>query len=209
MTLETDNTQKLTISRMDSAIAILNFWFGDANDPSGEYGQQRSVWFRKDPTFDAEIRQRFLADYENAAAGHYDSWQTEPRPCLALILLLDQWPRNLFRHQPQSFATDPAARAAAAYAIAHGYERTLLPVERLFLYLPFEHSEDPADQARSVQYFTALAQAAPELIDTLDYAHRHRDVITRFGRFPHRNAILGRINTPEEAEFLTQPGSRF
>jgi uncharacterized protein (DUF924 family) len=194
---------------VDRAQAILNFWFGAPSEPSSDYGQQRQVWFKKDPDFDAAVRQRFQADYENARAGQLNSWIEHPRHNLALILLLDQVPRNIFRGSPQSFATDPQALEAAKYGISHQLDQWLIPVERLFMYLPFEHSEDLADQNTSIQLFQHLVEANPELQTTLDYAERHREVIQRFSRFPHRNEILQRDTTPAEAEFLKQPGSRF
>jgi uncharacterized protein (DUF924 family) len=194
---------------MENADQILNFWFGNLTDPQGPYGQQRSVWFKKDAAFDDRIRQRFLPDYERAAAGDYTPWRSQPRSCLALILLLDQVPRNLFRGDARSYATDAEALAVAEAEIAQGHDQALIPVERLFMYLPLEHSEDLARQQRCVQLFETLVKEAPELASTLDYAYRHRDVIARFGRFPHRNHILGRTTTPEEAAFLQQPGSRF
>jgi uncharacterized protein (DUF924 family) len=194
---------------MENADQILNFWFGNPTDPQGPYGQQRSVWFKKDAAFDDRIRQRFLPDYGRAAAGDYTPWRSQPRSCLALILLLDQVPRNLFRGDARSYATDAEALAVAEAAIAQGHDQALIPVERLFMYLPLEHSEDLARQQRCVQLFETLVKEAPELASTLDYAYRHRDVIAWFGRFPHRNHILGRTTTPEEAAFLQQPGSRF
>lgn len=188
---------------------ILNFWFGDPEAPNSEYGQQRKVWFQKRPEFDAEIRQRFLVDYEKAAAGDYQVWRQQPRPCLALILLLDQFPRNLFRGSPQAFATDPQALQTADYAVEKNFDRQLIPVERMFMYLPFEHCEELQAQHRCVALFQELIATAPELESTLEYAIRHREVIERFGRFPHRNEALDRKTTPSEAEFLQQPGSRF
>ncbi|MBE9078032.1 DUF924 domain-containing protein [Romeria aff. gracilis LEGE 07310] len=184
---------------------ILAFWFNDP-DPQHHYGEFRQVWFKKDPNFDAQIRQRFLNDYEQAAAGQFASWQEQPRSCLALILLLDQFPRNLFRGRPRSFATDDQALAAAKSAIAHNFDRALIPIERNFLYLPFEHSERLAHQQQSVALFTVLANIAPELQHSLDYALKHRDVIAKFGRFPHRNAILSRQTTAEEDAYLQQHG---
>lgn len=194
---------------MNRVDAILTFWFDDPNAPESEYGQQRSRWFKKDPAFDETIQTQFLADYEQAAAGQLAHWLSQPRDCLALILLLDQFPRNLFRQSPRSFAADGLALAAARYAVAQGYDQALLPVERIFIYLPFEHSEVLADQQESVRLISALAEHHPDMASILDYAIRHQDVIERFGRFPHRNEVLGRATTPAEAEFLTQPGSRF
>lgn len=189
--------------------AILTFWFGDPTDPGSEYGYQRRCWFRKDPAFDETIRQRFLTDYEQAAAGEWDDWQSDRYSCLALILLLDQFPRNLFRGDRRGYATDDQALATAHYAIAQKYDQTLLAVERMFIYLPFEHSENMADQAISINLFEQLSSQLPGFESTLDYAYRHREVIAHFGRFPHRNQILGRTSTASELEFLQQPGSRF
>jgi uncharacterized protein (DUF924 family) len=198
-----------TVPYLNQAEGILNFWFGDPADPTSEYGQQRQIWFKKDPEFDVTLRQHFLEDYEMARQGQLEAWKQAPRPCLALILLLDQVPRNIFRDLPQSFATDPQALDAARYGVDRGWDQFLIPVERIFLYLPFEHSEDLADQDISLSLFQSLGEGNPELETTLDYAKRHRDVIRRFGRFPHRNGILHRASTPEEADFLKQPGSRF
>jgi uncharacterized protein (DUF924 family) len=194
---------------MNRSQAILNFWFGDPSDPSSDYGQQRKVWFTKDPQFDATVRQQFETDYDNAKRGNLNHWLEHPRQTVALILLLDQVPRNIFRGSPQSFATDSQALAAARYGLEHQWDQRLIPVERLFMYLPFEHSEHLADQHISLQLFQQLVDDSPELQTTLDYAKRHRDVIQKFGRFPHRNEILQRDTTPEEAEFLKQTGSRF
>lgn len=193
----------------DRATDILNFWFDDPARPSSEYGQQRQVWFKKDPAFDALIREQFFADYEQAAQGELALWRTQPRPCLALIVLLDQFPRNLFRGDRRSFATDDQALALALHAIHQGYDQQLIPVERLFVYLPLEHSENLLHQDQCVALMEQLCATHPEFASPLDYAYRHREVIQRFGRFPHRNDILGRPTTAAEAEFLQQPGSRF
>lgn len=194
---------------MERAAAVLRFWFGNPEDAAGEYGQQRQVWFKKDPAFDDTIRQQFWGDVEQAMGGALGAWRDQPRPCLALLLLLDQFPRNLFRGEGRSFAGDRAALATAYHALDQGYDQQVLPVERIFFYLPLEHSENLADQDRSVELARSLHAAHPEFDTIFDYALRHREVIQRFGRFPHRNEILGRETTPEEAEFLQQPGSRF
>ena len=186
------------------ASAVLLFWFGGP----GEQGKRRKHWFERSEAFDREVRERFLAVYEEAAAGRLARWQDTPRDCLALIVLLDQLPRNMFRGTPRAFAADPLALDAARHAVAHAYDRQLLPVERLFAYLPFEHSEALADQVRACELIQPLG-AFPETADAYPYALAHRDIIQRFGRFPHRNAILGRPSTPEEIDFLTQPGSSF
>lgn len=185
---------------------ILGFWFGQPGEAG--YGKPRKVWFVKEPAFDQEVRLRFLGDYELAAAGKLEDWQSTPAGCLALVILLDQFPRNMFRNQPKAFATDSQALAVAQYAVAQGFDRQMLPVQRWFIYLPFEHSENVDHQRRSVELFRRLSDD-PDSADTIDYAVRHLEIIERFGRFPHRNQILGRETTPEEAEFLQQPGSSF
>jgi uncharacterized protein (DUF924 family) len=181
---------------------VLDFWFGP------EPGRRRRQWFVKDPAFDAQIRGRFLEDHRRARAGELDAWLAAPESCLALVILLDQFPRNLFRGTPEAFAADARALAAARHALERGFDAGMPPARRLFFYLPFEHSENLDDQRRSV----ALAEpfrALPGFEDIHDYALRHLRVIERFGRFPHRNAVLGRESTPEEEEFLKQPGSSF
>jgi uncharacterized protein (DUF924 family) len=184
---------------------ILDFWFAqDKQGKEAEYAQRRKVWFAKNPSFDQTIRTRFQADYELAAAGKLMDWQETSQGCLALILLLDQFPRNMFRGEAQSFATDSQALAIAQHAIDQGFDQELPPIQRMFIYLPFEHSEHLEHQHQAVQGMRAL-----HIEDVTDYALKHQAVIARFGRFPHRNRILGRENTPEEAEFLKQPGSAF
>lgn len=185
---------------------ILDFWFGAPQ--SADYGKERVFWFTKNPEFDKELGDRFLQDYEQAAGGELDYLQDSPLGCLALVLLLDQFGRNIFRGTPQSFATDAKALSVAKSAVDRKCDRALLPVQRWFIYLPFEHSENLADQERSVEIFSTLSND-PASANTIDYALRHKAVIERFGRFPHRNKILGRETTPAEAEFLTQPGSSF
>ncbi|HEV8110785.1 MAG TPA: DUF924 family protein [Burkholderiales bacterium] len=187
-----------------SAADVLLFWFGG---PS-ERGKAHKRWFVKDEAFDREVRERFLALYEEAAAGKLADLKENAADCLALIVVLDQFPRNMFRGTRRAFATDALALEAARHAVAHGFDRDLFPVERLFVYLPFEHSEVLADQDRSCELTRAL-DTYPETNDVYRYALLHRDIIVRFGRFPHRNAILGRASTPEELEFLRGPGSSF
>ena len=195
-----------TEQQMSQVDEILGFWFGSPQDE--DYGKSRKIWFIKDPTFDQEIQTRFRADYEQAAAGELDHWQETPQGCLALIILLDQFPRNMFRSTPQAFATDPKALAVAQNAIAKGFDQELPFVQRQFFYLPLEHSENLEHQHQAVELFRPLSQD-PETASFFDYAVRHREIIERFGRFPHRNPILRRNTTPEEAEFLKQPGSSF
>lgn len=183
---------------------VLAFWFGQA-----DYGQPRPAWFRKDADFDDEIRRRFGTTVDAALAGKMDHWGETPDAALALILTLDQFPRNLFRNQARAFAGDDAALRLAGRIIDKGWDRERLVVERLFLYLPFEHSESLADQHRSLALFTGLAAAHAGNDGYVDYARRHYEIIARFGRFPHRNAALGRVSTDAEAAFLAQPGSGF
>ncbi|MBW4649168.1 MAG: DUF924 domain-containing protein [Kastovskya adunca ATA6-11-RM4] len=191
---------------MSRVTEILNFWFGSPE--SEEYGKRRQFWFTKSAEFDEEVRSRFLSDYEQAASGQLDDWKDSPLSCLALIILLDQFPRNMFRGTAKAFVTDPQALAAAQHAVAQGFDKELLPVQRWFIYLPFEHSENLEHQHQAVELFSQLPDN-PDNAETLDYSKRHRAVIERFGRFPHRNKILGRESTPEEVEFLKQPGSSF
>jgi uncharacterized protein (DUF924 family) len=196
----------MTADERNEATALIDFWFGPPRSPTRF--EQRDVWFKVDPAFDAQCRDRFGALRERAAAGDCADWALEAEPCLALILLLDQFPRNLFRGTAKAFATDPQAREAARDALGRGFDRSLPASWRQFIYLPFEHSEDLADQELSVKLAAGLARD-PAFARTLDYAQRHQVIIARFGRFPHRNAALGRQSTPEEEAFLKEPGSSF
>lgn len=187
---------------------VLDFWFL----PPGAhgYGEQRDVWFRKDDAFDAVIAERFGASVVQAVAGGLREWdQQGPEGVLARILVLDQFTRNAYRGKPESFAGDALALAAARQLNDSGADQALLPVQRWFAYMPFEHAEDGAMQERSVALFSTLAGAHPGFDGVLDYAHRHRGAIARFGRFPHRNQILGRASTEDEIVYLAQPGSGF
>jgi uncharacterized protein (DUF924 family) len=186
---------------------IYDFWFGGPN--LDEFGQSRKAWFVKDAAFDAEIRQGFLTTLESAQRGELAHWRSDPKHCLSLIIVLDQFPRNIFRGTPRAFATDAMALEAARLAVAQGYDQAVISVERIFFYLPFEHSESRDDQARCVALVQALVDADSSREDFLHYAKRHQEVIERFGRFPHRNGILGRVSTLAEIEFLQQPGSSF
>ena len=181
---------------------VLRFWFGE---PAGE---RRKAWFVKDPLFDAEIRAQFLSTHQAAARGELSAWNERAAHALALIVVCDQFPRNMFRADPAAFASDPLALAVAKRLIASGGDAAMRPIERMFVYLPFEHSEVLAEQQRSLELFAPLA-AFPETADSADYARRHYEIIERFGRFPHRNAALGRPSTPEEVAFLATPGSSF
>ena len=176
---------------------VLRFWFGEG----AERGQTHKRWFEKNPTFDTEIRNRFLPLYEELATS--DDWLSSSSYCLARIVVLDQFPRNMFRGKARAFSTDSLALAAAKHAVAMGYDRDRLPVEKQFVYLPFEHSESLADQERACELMKPLGE------ELYGWAVKHKVIIERFGRFPHRNEILGRKSTPEEIEFLKQPGSGF
>lgn len=185
------------------------FWFGPPQTEEAAYASRRKLWFGKSDRLDQIIRDRFLRLYEQAAAGQLDDWQQFPLGCLALLLLLDQFPRNMFRQTPRAFATDQQALTIAKQTVDRQFDRALEPLQRLFVYVPFEHSENLDDQQRAVELLRHLSAAAPELLDCYDYALRHQAVIQRFGRFPHRNGILRRQSTPAEVEFLKQPGSSF
>ncbi|MGG5819695.1 DUF924 family protein [Falsiroseomonas sp. HW251] len=188
---------------MTDADRLLAFWFADGPDV------WREAWFAKDETFDASCRDGFGALVVPARDGALDGWATTPKGALALLLLLDQFPRNLFRGGAEAFASDAHARRIARNAVLRDrFDMVLAPMERIFLYLPFEHGEALADQDLSVALFEGLrdvaAMRAPG--STIDYAWRHRAVIQRFARFPHRNAVLGRASTPEEQAWLDAGG---
>lgn len=174
---------------------ILRFWFETLKPED---------WYRKDPAIDAEITRRFGAIYEALKLSVPQDWLADPKGMLAAILVLDQFPRNMFRDDPRAFATDQAALALAKRAIGEGLDTRLPPEQRAFIYMPFQHSEARDDQARSIELFTSLG--APL---NLDFALRHEAIIARFGRFPHRNAVLGRESTEAELAFLREPGSSF
>ena len=185
---------------------VLAFWFGREDEPG--YGEFREAWFRKDPEFDQQVQERFGPLYERAAAGELDGWREEARSCLALVICLDQFPRNMFRGDGRTHATDDKALETARYALERALDRELPPFQRVFVYMPFMHSESVEDQRRSVELFGRLAEK-PGAPDLTSYAVGHMEIIERFGRFPHRNVILGRETTPEEAEFLQGPDSSF
>lgn len=192
---------------------ILYFWFGD--DAKAVPSPQRmKLWFGGAAATDALIREQFSQQVAQAAVGAFSSWAQTPSGTLALLLLLDQFSRNIHRDSAQAYAADPLALKLAETGLAAGQDRALPLVQRAFFYLPLEHSERLADQQRSVELFESLLAAAPPEFQPLcrsflDYAIRHRDIIARFGRFPHRNATLGRLSTGEELAFLAQPGSSF
>jgi uncharacterized protein (DUF924 family) len=186
---------------------VLSFWLGDASKP-------REEWFRKSEPLDEVIRSRFGPSIAPAAHGALEAWKATPRGRLALVILLEQFSRNALRDTPGAFAQDPRALELALEGIDAGEDVSLMPLERAFLYMPLMHAEDRAAQARGVALFEKLAADAPPslaeyLRSSLGFARAHRDIVDRFGRFPHRNAVLGRATTPDEAEFLKQKGSAF
>ena len=179
-------------SRIDEVLA---FWFEELTPDD---------WFGGGDEVDDRVRERFLGLHEALRDEVPESWRATARGMLAAVIALDQFPRNMYRGDPRAFAADPAALALATEALDRGLDQEMSIEERKFLYLPFEHSEDPAVQARSVELFASLQNE-----ETLGYALRHKEIIDRFGRFPHRNEILGRKSTPKEIEFLTEPDSSF
>ena len=181
------------MQRLATPDEVISFW--------REAGPEK--WFTKDATFDQACRDRFLPTYEAAARGDLNEWELTPEGALAVILLLDQFPRNMFRGQRETYKTDPVALMAADRAIERGFDHKVEPQFRRFFYLPFMHSESLADQERSVALNEALGAE-----DSVKYAHHHHDIVARFGRFPHRNAILGRETTPEEEAFLKESDFR-
>ena len=179
-----------------SAEDVLAFWFAEG---------RKEQWFNGGPDFDRLVEATLGPLHRQAAKAGLDDWAATPHGALALVLLLDQVPRNIYRQTPQAYATDPQARHVARETVEAGRDRALRQIERVFLYLPFEHSEELADQELGCRLMGDL----DENPDWLDFAERHRDLIARFGRFPHRNAILGRPCTPEEDAYLAQPGAGF
>lgn len=186
---------------------ILTFWFGEIRDEPAYFEEYAPRWFVQNADFDREIVQRFQAGYELAVQGQLTHWTETARGGVALILVLDQFPRNMFRNDPRAFTTDTLAQQIAEQMIDAELDQQLRLVERYFVYVPFMHSEDRAHQQRSVMLFQKLAEERA-YFDT-SYAVRHQEVIDRFGRFPHRNTVLGRASTSEELEFLKQFGSSF
>lgn len=191
----------------ETARAVLDFWFLPPDQPG--HGAYRPEWFRKDEAFDAAIRERFGADIELAL--NSDAAEVPDEVLLARLLLLDQFTRNIYRNMPRAFAGDAQALGIAVRLVSTGRDKNLSPWQRWFVYLPFEHSESLLGQERAVALFAALRREMQhEAFDSAyDYAVRHREIIAHFGRFPHRNAVLGRASTTEEIEFLKQPGSSF
>lgn len=179
---------------------ILTFWF-ETTDLSAEI-ERRQVWFRSTPEFDRALAERYTATHERAAGGAFDGFVDSREECLALAIALDQFPRNIFRGTPRAFGSDAKAREVARIALDRGYDADICAAFRAFFYLPFEHSENLADQERAVTLYRTLNQER-----SFESALGHRDAIRRFGRFPHRNAVLGRDDTPEEADYLREPPS--
>ncbi|WP_350023514.1 DUF924 family protein [Pseudomonas protegens] len=193
---------------------LLDWWFGSAERPAEIVAAKGRLWFGKRDSQDLEARQRFAGLVEQALAGGLTEWAQSPQGWLAMVLLLDQLPRMIYRDTPKAFAGDLRAQALVAQGIAADFDRRLPAIQRCFIYLVFEHCENLAVQNESVSRFTALHDEQPVderavFADNLDYAERHQKVIARFGRFPHRNAILDRESTAEELAFLREPGSRF
>ena len=193
---------------------VLAYWFEPRPATSADVEARRRFWFESNEATDLEIRERFGALVEEARAGRLDAWRATARGTLALLVLLDQFSRNLYRGRPDAFSHDPVALEIAEVAFATGLFDELDLSERMFAALPYRHAEDVASQVRAVELAVHDALTAPPIwrdfaIYSVDWARKHLDVIVRFGRFPHRNAILGRPSTAEELEFLKQPGSAF
>ncbi len=193
---------------------ILQFWFADAAEAPAKAEAQMPLWFDVSPETDARIRERFGTTVEAAARGEHASWAGEARPALALVVLLDQFSRNIWRGTARAFAQDTQALAVARQAVAAGFFEELAPIEQVFLTLPFEHSESLIAQREAVRLCREITATAPPdwrpfLEGFLPYAEQHHELIARFGRFPHRNAVLGRVSTPEEVAYLAQGGATF
>jgi uncharacterized protein (DUF924 family) len=186
---------------------VLDFWFAPPGD--AEHNRTRAVWFKKDDAFDAQIRERFGPLIESALTGALDAWDETVEGALAKIVVLDQFTRNAFRGTARSFAGDARALATAGVLVARGADRALPGVRRLFVYLPYEHAEDLATQEESLRLFRTLATDEPAHADLVTWAEQHHAIVARFGRFPHRNGVLGRTTTREEEAFLREPGSSF
>lgn len=202
------------MNEIAGAEQTLGYWFGPLSQDGLPVDDRFAMWFGRDSTLDAEIAQRFGAQLAAASAGKLNHWCDGPSGRLALIITLDQFSRNIFRDSPAAFANDPQALSLAMHMIEHASDRTLPWIQRAFVYMPLEHAEDSAVQERSVRCFEALSADASAAADDqantlLYYARRHREIISRFGRFPHRNSVLGRTSTPQERAFLEEPDSSF
>lgn len=189
------------------AKAVLTFWFGEPG--SAEYGKPRSLWFQKDTRVDEEITQRFSALHQAVSRGEKDSWQQHPQSLLALIIVLDQFSRHIYRDSAAAFSSDKQALSLAMSGVDQGFDQKVEPIARVFYYLPFEHSEDIVHQRQAMTLFTQLSKENSAYTTFLDYAKKHYDVIAQFGRFPHRNAVLGRVSSTAEQQYLSESGSGF
>ncbi|MDH3379703.1 MAG: DUF924 domain-containing protein [Gammaproteobacteria bacterium] len=199
---------------MSNVDDVLEFWIADSEQGGEALTRQRKRWYRSDAKFDAEIRNRFEAVLQAAARGELAHWESTPDGRLALIILFDQFPRNIYRGQAAAFAYDHYAAHQCLALLAAADDRHLGFVQRSFAYMPLQHSEELALQERSVELFTALAETASRewqsfLENSLGYALEHRDIVARFGRFPHRNEILGRSSRPAELAYLRGGGTTF
>lgn len=198
----------------DRVEVVLDFWFGQLNELGCASPSQRKLWWTKSDAFDETIRSQFVNDYEAIVAGDRELWRNTARGALAYIIVLDQFSRNMFRGNAQMFAADELAREVCCEGLDAGFDDELDFDERVFFYLPLEHSENHSDHDRCEQVFTRLCETAPDELRSdadyyLDFAKRHRAIIDRFGRYPHRNESLGRASTEEELAFLDEPGSSF
>lgn len=206
---------KLQISAGDesSIAAILTFWFGDIGD-GFDIAKQSTLWFSGGPEIDNEIRERFGPLLRRALLGDLDSWRERADSCLALVLVLDQFSRNIYRGRAEAFAGDQQAREVVGQALRAGFEQQLSYIQRTFLYMPLMHSERLQDQRRCVELFEALLRAVPEegrpvIANNLDFARKHLQLIEQFGRFPYRNEVLERETTQQEMMYLLNGGARF
>ena len=185
---------------------VLDYWFGPKDGP--EAGKMRKLWFQGGKAADDEITARFGELHARACAGELDAWQDDPQSCLALVIVLDQFSRNIHRGTADAFAADAKALSVAKTIIVNAWDNDFEPLQRWFVYLPFEHSENVGDQQRAIALLSSLPEDENRKI-AVDYAQQHLDVIAKFGRFPHRNEILGRESTPEETKWLAEGGARF
>lgn len=193
---------------------VLDFWFGELNELGCSSPEHRQRWWTKSKTFDEALRSHFLHDYEAIVAGEREAWRNTARGALAFIIVLDQFSRNMFRGTPEMFAADELAREVCREGLDADFDAELSFDERLFFYLPLAHSEEMVDHHRSIELLSGLVDSCTESLEGdarnyLDFAESHKAIVERFGRYPHRNATLGRASTPEETEFLKEPGSAF
>jgi uncharacterized protein (DUF924 family) len=195
-------------------VPVLQFWFGDVDELGRSDVKHSRRWFMKDEAFDREIAGLFSETFADVRGGLREAWLDDPRGRVAYVIVLDQFPRNMFRGTARMFEGDRQALAAAVEGVARHDDAELTVNERSFLYMPYMHSEDVAMQEISVALFKELAESAPSelhgtMLAAVQYAEKHREIVARYGRFPHRNTVLGRQSTPEELAFIAQPGSGF